>query len=86
MYRLPAGRLSSTLRKKLLSAVGRRRAPKAVFGGRGKLRAHLGTFIRFPRKRVAAGKYVFAIRLKAEMNPSRQSVLISRPFAVGKRR
>lgn len=85
MYRLPKGRLSSALRKKLLSAVGVRRSPKAVFSGRGKLRAHLGTFIRFPRKRVAAGKYVFAIRLKAEMNPSRQSALISRPFAVGKR-
>jgi hypothetical protein len=86
MYRLPGRRLSGTLRKKLLSSVGRRRSPKPVFGARGKLRAHLGTFIRFPRKRVAPGSYVFAIRLSAEMNPSRQSVLISKPFAVGTRR
>ena len=28
-------------------------------------------------------KYVFAVRLSAEMNPARQSVLVSKPFAVG---
>jgi hypothetical protein len=85
MYRLPGRGLTGTMRKKLTSAVGRKHAPKPVFGARGKTRAHLGTFIRFPRKRVARGSYVFAIRLSAEMNPARQSVLISKPFAVGKR-
>ncbi|MFL5929822.1 MAG: hypothetical protein ACJ75P_01075 [Gaiellaceae bacterium] len=86
MYRLPQGRLSGALRKKLISAVGRKRSPKAVFSARGKTRAHAGTFVRFPRKRVASGSYVFAIRLNAEMNPTRQAVLISKRFAVGKRR
>ncbi|HEY6584817.1 MAG TPA: hypothetical protein VIZ29_08215 [Gaiellaceae bacterium] len=83
MYRLPGRGLSGTLRKKLSSAVGRKRLPRAVFSARGKSRAHAGTFIRFPRKRVAPGSYVFAIRLNAEMNPSRQSVLVSKPFRVG---
>ncbi len=83
MYRLPGRRMSATLRKRLLAAVGRRRTPKPVFSLRAKARAHLGTFVRFPRRRVAAGSYVFAIRLRAEMNPARQASLISKPFPVG---
>src|SRR5262245_14524616 len=85
MYRLPGRGLAGTLRKKLISAVGRKRSPKPVFRARGKTRAHAGTFIRFSKKRLAAGSYVFAIRLSAEMNPARQSVLVSKPFAVGTR-
>jgi hypothetical protein len=82
MYRLKGNRLSASQRKKLRAAVGRRRAPKPVFSARGKARAHLGAFIRFPRKRLAPGRYVFAVRLSAEMNPARQSVFVSKPFAV----
>lgn len=83
MYRLEGTRLSPALRKQFQAAVGVRRAPKPVFSARGKVRAHLGTFVRFPRKRLAPGRYVFAVRLSAEMNPTRQSVLLSKPFAVG---
>jgi hypothetical protein len=83
MYRLPGRRFTPVQRKRLLAAVGRRRSPKPVFSARGKARAHVGAFIRFPRKRLARGTYVFAVRLSAEMNPSRQSVLVSKPFAVG---
>jgi hypothetical protein len=86
MYRLKGRRLSAAGRKKLKAAVGRRRSPKPVFSARGKVRAHAGNFIRFPRKRLAPGSYVFAIRLSAEMNPSRQTVLVSKPFAVGLKR
>ena len=86
MYRLKRRGLSASGRKRLLAAVGIRRAPKAVFSARGKIRAHQGAFIRFKRKRLAAGYYVFAIRLRAEMNPTRTSALVSRPFAVGKAR
>jgi hypothetical protein len=83
MYRLPGRRFSAAQRKRLLAAVGRRRAPKPVFSARGKARAHNGAFVRFPRKRLPRGTYVFAVRLSAEMNPARQSVLVSKPFAVG---
>ena len=83
MYRLPRRGLSAAKRKKLQAAVGARRTPKPLFSARGKVRAHLGTFIRFPRKRLARGYYVFAIRMSAEMNPARQTALISKPFAVG---
>ena len=86
MYRLKGPRLSAAGRKKITAAVGRRRAPKPLFSSRGKARAHAGAFIRFPRKRLAPGRYVFAIRLTAEMNPARQSVLVSKPFAVGSKK
>jgi hypothetical protein len=86
MYRLPGRRFSAAQRKRLRAAVGRRRTPRPVFSARGKARAHNGAFVRFPRKRLARGTYVFAVRLSAEMNPARQSVLLSKPFAVGARR
>ena len=86
MYRLKRRGLSAAKRKQLQAAVGRKRSPKPVFSARGKVRAHAGSFIRFPRKRLARGSYVFAIRLTAEMNPARQTALVSKPFAVGSTR
>jgi hypothetical protein len=83
MYRLKGRGLSGKGRKQLLAAVGVKRSPKAVFTARGKARAHLGTFVRFKRKRLAPGYYVFAIRLRAEMNPTRTTALVGKPFAVG---
>jgi hypothetical protein len=83
MYRLTRRGLSAVKRKQLQAAVGARRSPKPVFSARGKARAHAGAFIRFPRKRLARGYYVFAIRMRAEMNPARQTALVSKPFAVG---
>jgi hypothetical protein len=86
MYRLKGRSLSAAARKRLVAAVGVRRTPKAVFTARGKVRAHLGAFIRFKRKRLQPGRYVFAIRLRAEMNPTRTTALVSKPFAVGQRK
>ncbi|HEX2287387.1 MAG TPA: hypothetical protein VHH31_01405, partial [Gaiellaceae bacterium] len=82
MYRLKGTRLSAAQRKQLLAAVGARRTPKPVFSARGKVRAHAGAFIRFPRRQVKPGRYVFAVRLRAEMNPARQATLVSKPFTV----
>jgi hypothetical protein len=83
MYRLPRRSLSAAQRKRYQASVGRKRVPKPVFSARGIVRAHSGTFIRFPRKPVAPGHYIFAVRMSAEMNPTRQSALVSKPFAVG---
>ena len=69
MYRLPGRGLPGTLRKRLLASVGVKRSPKPVYAARGKVAAHLGNFVRFPRRRVARGSYVFAIRLSAEHEP-----------------
>ncbi|HET9325019.1 MAG TPA: hypothetical protein VFO03_14170 [Gaiellaceae bacterium] len=86
MYRLKGRGLSATGRKKLLAAVGIKKAPKPVLAAKGKVRAHAGSFIRFKRRRLAPGSYVFAVRLRAEMNPKRTTAILSRPFAVGTRR
>jgi hypothetical protein len=83
MYRATGRRLSAAQRNRYRAAVGRKRSPKPVFSARGVVRAHSGTFIRFPRKQVAPGRYIFAVRMRAEMNPTRQSALVSKPFAVG---
>lgn len=83
MYRLKGRGLSAKGRKRLLAAVGVKRAPKPVFTARGKSRAQVGAFVRFKRKRLKPGYYVFAIKLRAEMNPTRATSLLSRPFAVG---
>ncbi|HEX2496327.1 MAG TPA: hypothetical protein VHK46_05780 [Gaiellaceae bacterium] len=85
MYRVKGRGLSAAGRKRLLAAVGAKRSPKPVLSVRGKARAHQGTFVRFKRKRLKPGRYVFAIRLRAEMNPTRTTSLVSRPFAVGLR-
>jgi hypothetical protein len=83
MYRLKSRRLSAAGRRRLLAAVGIKRSPRAVLTARGKVHAHRGTFVRFKRKRLRPGTYVFAVRLRAEMNPMRTTALVSRPFAVG---
>ena len=83
MYRLKSRALSAKARKRLVAAVGAKSLPKPVFSARGKVRAHLGTFIRFKRKRLQPGYYIFAIRLRAEMNPTRTTALVGKPFAVG---
>ena len=83
MYRLKGRALSASARRALSKAVGIKRTPKPVLSARGKVRAHQGSFVRFKRKRLAPGYYVFALRLRAEMNPSRTSTLVSKPFVVG---
>ena len=83
MYRLPRRSISAAQRNRYRASVGRKRSPKPVFLARGIVRAHSGTFIRFPRRQVAPGYYVFAVRMSAEMNRTRQAALVSKPFAVG---
>ena len=39
--------------------------------------------VKFPKRRLKPGCYVYAIRMTATMNPSRASVLVSKPFRVG---
>jgi hypothetical protein len=83
MYRLKGRGLSGKARKRLLAAVGVKRTPAPVLSARGTIRAHHGLLTGFARKRVQPGRYVFAIRLRAEMNPARTTALLSRPFTVG---
>jgi hypothetical protein len=50
----------------------------------GRVRAPWGRAISFPLRRVRPGYYAYGIRLIAEMNPTRVSVVMSPPFRVGK--
>jgi hypothetical protein len=76
-----AGPSKAALAKRL--ATGRPKAVRAVKGTiNGKRRV-----VYFPAGKLKPGKYVFAIRMTATMNPQRTSVFVSRAFrVVAKRR
>ncbi|MBD0348558.1 MAG: hypothetical protein ICV59_05340 [Thermoleophilia bacterium] len=50
----------------------------------GRVKAPWGRSVSFPLRRVAPGYYVYGIRLTAEMNRARATVLMSQAFRVGK--
>ena len=69
-------------------AIARRLAsgrPKPFLGVSGTIKAK-SRVVSFPSRRLKPGRYVFAIRMQATMNPARVTLLISRAFTVGKRR
>jgi hypothetical protein len=59
--------------------------PKPVLAATGLIKEK-NRVVRFPARRLKRGRYVFAIRLVATMNPKRATQLVSRRFAVGMRR
>jgi hypothetical protein len=59
---------------------GRRGA--RVLAERGRLDAHVARHVRFPRRRLGPGRYVYSIRLRADANFARTTRLTSRPFTV----
>jgi hypothetical protein len=58
-------------------------APGAVMRTSGRIRAGWNPRLRFPAQYLKPGSYVYAVRLRASVNPRRSSVLVSRPFVVG---
>ena len=81
VFRIPGRRLPSKKRAALARALANASVRPAV-GAHGTAKAYLSQTVKFPRKRVRAGWYVYAIRFAAAMNPSRASVFVSRPFHV----
>ena len=69
-------------RAQIVRSLARAAAPGVVATARGRVRPGWKPVIRFPRGRIRAGSYVFAVRLSAAMNPRRTSVFLSRPFRV----
>jgi hypothetical protein len=55
--------------------------PKPALSARGKINARTMS-LGFPARRLKPGRYVFAIRMAATMNPARTSLYISRAFTV----
>jgi hypothetical protein len=75
-----AGPKKGVLARRL--ATGR---PRPLMFASGKIKAKTRV-VYLPRRRLKPGKYVYAIRMSATMNPKRVSVLVSRPFRVGRAR
>ena len=76
IYRLPAS--LATIRRLTAST-----APKAVSTSDGLIRAHWKPRIRFEARPLPPGSYVFAVRIRASMNPHRTTLRVSKPFVVG---
>jgi hypothetical protein len=58
------------------------RAPGAVLVAKGSVKAGWRPRLKFPRRALRPGTYVYAVRLRAAMNPRRTTVLVSRTFTV----
>ncbi len=58
------------------------RAPGAVTMTAGRVRAGWNPRLRFVSRHLKPGRYVYAVRLRASMNPRRSTVLVSRTFVV----
>jgi hypothetical protein len=68
------------------AVLGRRLAkgrPKPVLFAKGSIKA-MRRVVYFPARRLKRGTYVFAIRMTAQMNSQRATVLVSRRFRVGR--
>ena len=48
----------------------------------GSVRAGWNPRLRFASRSLKPGRYVYAVRLRASMNPRRSTVLVSRTFVV----
>ncbi len=58
------------------------RRPVRVLSERGRIEAHVTRSVRFPSRRLAPGRYVYSIRLRAEANRDRETRVTSRRFVV----
>jgi hypothetical protein len=80
-----AGIFKAGPRKAVLAKRLARGRPKPLLFAKGTIKAK-SRVVYFPRRKLKAGRYVFAIRMSAAMNPKRVSVLVSRVFRVGRSR
>jgi hypothetical protein len=72
---------TATTTKAQILKVLRRGQPKALLVARGTIKAKTRVVV-LPKRRLKAGRYVFAIRMQATMNPARTTLVVSRPFRV----
>ncbi len=72
---------SATASKRVRSLASPR-APGAVTMTAGRIRAGWSPRLRFISRYLKPGRYVYAVRLRASMNPRRSTVLVSREFVV----
>jgi hypothetical protein len=75
---------ASTGRGKIKRALSGRRG--AVLSTSGVIKAHRNPIVEFPQSGLRRGRYVYAIKLRASMNPARDRMFVSRPFRVARKR
>jgi hypothetical protein len=83
-YRAGVFRLSGDVDSGAISRSLAASGPSAVqvIGTKGLVKAGYNALIRTPNRRLAPGKYVYAIRMAASMNAKRTSFFVSAPFVV----
>ncbi len=69
-------------RAKLVRALLRSKPSGAVLAKKGKVSAYREAVVRFPKKKLKPGFYVYAVQLFAETNPTRKSFFVSKAFQV----
>jgi len=74
----PTGKARARIRAALVRAKPR----GAALAKFGTVQAYRQSVIRFPRRTPKPGHYVYAVQLFAEMNPTRKSFFVSKPFTV----
>lgn len=79
----PVALLGSPGPRDIARAMRDRAVPSgAILSAAGHVKAKRKHVVRFPARRLSPGFYVFAIRMRAAMNPNRTSVFVSKPFRV----
>jgi hypothetical protein len=76
-----AGIFKATTKKAQILKALRTGRPKPLLAASGTIKAKTRV-VAFPHRRLKAGRYVYAIRMLATMNPARTTLLVSRPFTV----
>jgi hypothetical protein len=74
----PAGKARAKIQRALLRA----KPSGAALAKAGKFSAYREAVVRFPKKRLKPGKYVYAVQLFAETNRTRKSFFVSKAFSV----
>ena len=73
----PAATPAATVRR-----LASKKSVGAVVTTIGRVRAAYKPRLQFPRRSLRPGRYVYAVRLRASMNPRRSTMLVSRVFVV----
>jgi hypothetical protein len=85
LFRVPrAGKVSPTLRARIVRSLLTSRVKRAALKSSGRLVGGWRKVITFPSKRLRPGFYVYAARLVAEMNLARKATYVGRAFSVGR--
>ena len=78
------GAVNRATKTRLTRALARRRVTGAVATARGTVFGGWGRPVRFRKQRLRPGYYVYAVRMTAEMNPTRTMTFVGRAFQVGR--